>query len=1280
MLQLIKHFVLYFYFLYVRFARREKLIQLLAPTGKKRDIDIPEIPATLDDIKETLNGWHNKASFVAFDGHGTCVRIKAERSTRHGTVISEFDLPGYGHFRYQETVQYEDERRENNYPLFGGSRIKIFCIEPMRRWKLCFRGPLEHIEKKDTHVHANILLYWECLSDPYDHFMTPSCWKLAGTLSCLSWRDLRTLPAFDDRLCYEQWGELRGRIEIENNDRLNVRLKSIRERDFERKSINATSLVCKQHFVLKDSGLAFSQQTIRFKDETVYSGFVTFPIGDSHPTTLLASGKPDDAEHHNLQFPHDIRTCNMSYKINKKLYKPCFNVSDSGVSFHNLTINDRMGFGLQVFENNDTVLKANENEIYTASEHKSENNDSLSNLKDIVNLNEKVCTMKSLVGGKACQLSALMIKGGFNVPEGVCITTNAMTKHVVDNQSVVKAADALKDCLKSSKIDSLREKCDAAVNIFIKTEINSQLRADLENQLIDVFGKNGWKTKKFAVRSSSISEDSSETSAAGQFETFLGIEGLDNILSAILDCWASSFAYPVVEYRRQNGQELIESMGVIVQEMVDAEVSGVIFTADPSTGNESVMVINATYGLGEAVVSGEVTPDTITVKRCDKNDFQVVKVQSGSKEKKRIIDNTYGVKTEMLSEDERRELCMKEDSIYRVCEVSTVLESSLGSALDIEWSLSNGKVYVLQARPITTLDMETDEDLIKEFDSPVVSEKELVTSCNIQEMMPGAVSTLTGDLFIRAVNRAIVYSTMSRLGLQLPVHPLNVTFTQSGLSFFNLTQCACGGINGIGGEKAKSGVEMHVIGHPVEGHDIDAIKDFVGRPFSCMEKILRLIREFITLKKHDTKMFESLREKTHSFDIGRNTNTAVELYKCIDESLLFYFEMWLAYIFKAGESGSWASIIMAIMKGDSKDVTLEHMSDMALILSDCQNVVSAQIPEAIQNIAERIVESNLKDEFLGMSIDICDNYLKNCKDDNLRSDYIKFMEQHGHRGIREADFIEPSWSQDPSKLMETLKSIVSQNAFDRRRKSHRSPDEIVDALQTKLTRFQKWIFKRSLVRNAMDGVAARELGKSYMIKVTDIFKRAYWRLAYQMVQESRLPEPDLMFFLTHREIGELLHNRSARLVRLAKRRKRVFPERNKITYPQINFGLPQPIKTENEEHHLQPSFTLQGMPVCRGKAEGKARVIKSLKDADELKEGDVMICRFTDVGWSPYFPLISGLVTELGGLLSHGAVVARECGIPCIVSTPAATDLIQTGDHVVLDGTAGTISKIERHV
>ena len=169
------------------------------------------------------------------------------------------------------------------------------------------------------------------------------------------------------------------------------------------------------------------------------------------------------------------------------------------------------------------------------------------------------------------------------------------------------------------------------------------------------------------------------------------------------------------------------------------------------------------------------------------------------------------------------------------------------------------------------------------------------------------------------------------------------------------------------------------------------------------------------------------------------------------------------------------------------------------------------------------------------------------------------------REIREADFNEKSWSQDPKNLIAYMKQIIRQCACKKNIKPTMTIADIVNGLQTNLSWLHKLVLKHLIVKSAMEGVASRELGKSVIIKVTDIFEGAYWRLAEQMLRESRIPEQDLMFFLTNREIGELLESRSARLIRLAKRRKRIFPARNKIKFPKINIGYPQPMQEIKKE-------------------------------------------------------------------------------------------------------------------
>ena len=219
---------------------------------------------------------------------------------------------------------------------------------------------------------------------------------------------------------------------------------------------------------------------------------------------------------------------------------------------------------------------------------------------EVTTLDGPICKIRSLVGGKAYNLSMLRSLKQFDVPNGICLLTTAFEKLINDNNDLYRAVYNMNDCVKSLQHSKLQNACDIAVKSFLETAPQKALQELIKTYLGKIFGT--WETMKFAIRSSSVSEDSSERSTAGQMDTYLSVQGFENMLSAIQRCWASSVSYQVVEYHRQNGQVPFESVCVIIQEMVDADISGVMFTADPLTGSKSNLIINANYGLGESVV------------------------------------------------------------------------------------------------------------------------------------------------------------------------------------------------------------------------------------------------------------------------------------------------------------------------------------------------------------------------------------------------------------------------------------------------------------------------------------------------------------------------------------------------------------------------------------------------------------------------------------------------------------------------------------------------------
>ena len=1296
------------YFKFTRLTQRERVIKLLTGTSKKRAIDIDTIPAALDDLKKLPSKWKDTISIVGFDNTGLCVRIKAQKSHKgYQALLFDLDLPGQGYFHHHETG-FTSPTSNNIDWCFGIRRIKLMCLDPMKRWKIYFKGPLENRHAETKRVHATASLYWACLFDPYDHLLSPSCWKLADFFSSFRNKDIYQASIFNNGVSYEQWGELRGIIKIGMNPEIAVRLKCIRDRNIKLETLNDITPVSRQHFVVNQSGLSFSNQEMKLGNHSFNSGYVSFPIADNVSASLHKRSTCESLDSHVIT--QSISADNMTYHVTEALTRACFNNDKTKFKFVNLTMNGREGFGVQYFHDTslthprNTVCQTENTEYQTGNTpHQTGNNlcqtfdhnqlgyssvsgsteytDHDGKLKreqhKIVCIDSQSCgSLKPIMGGKAYNLFILKSSMKLNIPRAFCITTLAFQNHISSHGNLEKAKQEIETSIKTISLDLLKQKCDAAVELLQHIPLNKEIQDKVRTYLNGTFGRE-WADMSFAVRSSSVSEDGLETSAAGQMHTCLSVRGFGKIISAIQQCLASSVSYQVVEYRRQNGQEPIESLGVIVQEMVDADIAGAMFTADPVTGNGSNLVINANYGLGESVVSGTFNADTVVVNRTDDGKLLITKHQTSTENTKTVSADKNGIKHDAVAKLDKKRLCINDTDIVHLVENGIYIENLFGFPQDIEWAISNGKLYILQSRPISVLDIEKDEELMHEFDSPLLSDQEFLTPCNLEEMMPGVMTPLTGDLFMRAASRAVLYNIASRLRVKPTVHGLVQTKSICGHPLINMDGWVLRDIASLGGgENMKSNSEVAIVGEPVNEHTIENVKEFYGRSITYWDKLCNALLNILFLKRRDSKLYSNIVNETETLSFETCTDTALNLYNWIDDNTIIYHNMWLAYNFKYTVSIGAYSTIMRFLKGSSTEINVTHMSDMSLILSACQNLISGEVPMLIHTIAKQIAKSNMKEEFINLPVDACDSYLRSSRNEQLRLDYIFFMEQHGYRCKREPEFIDKSWSQDPTLIIQTIQLLVREGTFQEKETQHHTIDEIIDKLQTNLSKSKKVLLKLIFFERAMKEVATRETAKAQTMRVTNVFRQAYWKLAELLVKESRLPEPELLFFLTHVEIGKLIEHRSARLVRLAKKRKRLQPKMYKIRYPKINIGMPQPMQSEKPNYQHCSVFTMHGVPVSQGRIEGRAYLVNSLADKDKLLEGDVMICKATDVGMSPLYPLIGGLATEIGSVLSHGAVVAREYGLPCVVNINGVTDKIKTGDRVVLDGTKGTLTKL----
>ncbi|KOC62505.1 Cleft lip and palate transmembrane protein 1-like protein [Habropoda laboriosa] len=822
----------------------------------------------------------------------------------------------------------------------------------------------------------------------------------------------------------------------------------------------------------------------------------------------------------------------------------------------------------------------------------------------VVYFNDRKCQNENIVGGKGFSLAMLtsVQNADFVVPKGFCVTVFALELQLHMHKELQKIINDIEDVSVGKKDGDLQNYCEEAMHIIESTPIVEEVKGAIVKAIENLESENdNDKPSKYAVRSSAVGEDSEETSAAGQNSTYLGIQGIDNIIKSIAMCWASLFSYQSVEYRKQHGIFIKSSMSVCVQKMVNADAAGVMFTRHPTTGDPSNIIITANYGLGESVVSATVEPDTIIVHKSWNNELTIKSSFVGNK-KKKILTGDNGVVTMELNEQENKTVCVSKQIALRLADIGVNLETLFGSARDIEWAVVKENIYLLQARPITTLYSWTDFELTHELDTSVPSDIDIITFANVGEVFPNPMSPLTISVIIGAFETGICNA----------FHIANrIFFTVVGM------KCAINYYNMFLQDPSKKITLLNKV------IDIAVCGNLVVTP--------------------------EIHKVSHGTECHMHTSRVSITYQIF---------------------------AMALLTKGYKDLIPEHFSDIALLLGSCSDIVSAEMLTSLKKIVIYIKKNEKDEEFKKVDPKKGINWLKvNCP--SAAKELDSLLKEHGHRCIQEMDFLSEPWSLRPENLITTLQTMMAIPGTNKLSKTL-SAEETVAQLKTPKSTITKWLLKK-LVPRCRKAVVDRELTKAIFVSIVHTFRLAYRGLGKLMALEGYLPSEDLIFFLTHGELGQMLTHHNRTLVQKAFRRKRNFPRLKDIKYPEINIGMPIPEESNLNMVVDDKSIKIQGTPVCGGSVLNRACVITDLGDAQKIQPGDILITHSTDIAWSPYFPLLSGIVTELGGLISHGAVVAREYGLPCIVGVKKATQIFQTGDTVLLAADAGALQLVKKH-
>ncbi|MBB6669372.1 phosphoenolpyruvate synthase [Cohnella nanjingensis] len=862
----------------------------------------------------------------------------------------------------------------------------------------------------------------------------------------------------------------------------------------------------------------------------------------------------------------------------------------------------------------------------------------------VLGFQEMEQTQISLVGGKGLNLGKLSKMEGVQVPEGFCVTTVGFQKAIENNETYHALLDRL-TMLKADERDQIGEISRKIRQVLMETEIPSDV-AKAVTRYLSQFGEE----HPYAVRSSATAEDLPHASFAGQQDTYLNIIGVDAIMQHIRRCWASLFTDRAVIYRMQNGFDHSQVyLSVIVQKMVFPQASGILFTADPITSNRKLLSIDAGFGLGEALVSGLASADGYQVQ-----EGKIVEKRIATKKMAIYGKKKGGTETKQIDPDRQMSQTLTEQQILRLAHIGRQIEAYFGCPQDIEWCLVDDTFYIVQSRPITTL-----------YPIPEANDLEnhVYVSVGHQQMMTDPIKPLGLSFYL-----LITPAPMRKAGGRLFVDVSPRLATPVGREIL---------LNTLGSDPLIKGALMTIIERdfikllPDDRKELSPGNSSKGRSSAGFQAQIENDPVIVSdLIKNSQTSIEELKQNIQ-------TKSGADLFDFILEDLQelkkILFDPQSTKVFMtAMNASSWINEKMYEWLGEknaadtlSQSVPNNITSEMGLALLDVADVIRPY-PEVI-------------------------DYLQHVNDDHFLDELVKFdggqetqdaiyayLNKYGMRCAGEIDISRTRWSEKPITLVPMILSNIKNfepNAGNRkfeqgRQEALEKEQELLDRLKQLPDGEQKAEETKRVISLIRNFIGYREYPKYGMINRYFVYKQALLKEAEQLVQASVIHEKEDIFYLTFEELHEVVRTNKLDYQIISKRKDdyNFFEE---LTPPRVITSDGEIIAGEYKRENL-PDKAIVGLPVSTGVIEGRARVILNMEDAD-LEDGDILVTAFTDPGWTSLFVSIKGLVTEVGGLMTHGAVIAREYGLPAVVGVENATKLIKDGQRIRVNGTEGYI-------
>ncbi len=847
-------------------------------------------------------------------------------------------------------------------------------------------------------------------------------------------------------------------------------------------------------------------------------------------------------------------------------------------------------------------------------------------------------TQIAIVGGKGAHLGELSRIEGVRVPAGFCVTTDAFRRIMADAGSIDELLDRL------SRLNPGDREAIRALSAEIRQAIEGiSIPADLAAAITLALARLG-EQAAYAVRSSATAEDLPTASFAGQQDTYLNIVGPTAILQHISQCWASLFTERAATYRLRNGFDQRKvHMAVVVQQMVLPEAAGILFTADPVTGNRKIATVDASFGLGEALVSGLVNADVYKVRA-----GEVVAKAIATKQLAIRARPAGGTQEQAIDPARREQPTLTDAQAVRLAQLGRRIEAHFGCPQDIEWCLVDDEFQVVQSRAITTL-----------FPIPVTDDRE-------------------NHVYVSVGHGQMMTDAMKPLGLSVwQLTALRPMYEAGGRLFVDVTR-------GLASPASRpSLLEVMGRGDPLIRDALENIldrHDFVptlpdagpggpppGGAAAPIETDPAIVTELI---ERSQASIAALRR-----DIRTKTGPALFdfLLEAFQEHKRVLSDPLSMQAIMAGMEATWwlndqlrewlgeKNAADTLTLSASGNVT----SEMGLALLDVADVIRPH-PEVVAFL-QGVEDEGFLDELPKLE-----------GGTEARDAIDAYLDRYGMRCVGEIDITRPRWRERPTTLVPLILDNIklfepgaAERRFEQgRQEAQKKQQDVLSRLRALPDGDQKADEARRMIDRVRTFIGYREYPKYGLVSRYFIYKQAMLAEAERLVQANVLPEKEDIFYLTFAELHDVVRSNQAD-DQLIQHRKDAFRSYQALTPPRVLTSDGEAVAGSYRRDDV-PAGALIGLPVSAGTIEGRARVILEMAQAD-LEAGDILVTAHTDPSWSPLFVAIAGLVTEVGGLMTHGAVIAREYGLPAVVGVEQATRLIRNGQRIRVHGTDGYV-------